>query len=177
METHTYYEDFSKIKGWLENKEYKVFYTAKSQKEYYDSIKEEKIKEIKQNTRLTQWEKDLQINKWMANTMLYSTKYAGGVIVMVKTHLRGYFTESMLIPENRGISLHSPCFIGNHNTYLHFIYGPPNYRKAEEFWKKTRANLRVKNKEGNTHYIIGDLNIHMNKDLDTNAGNNQRKPK
>jgi hypothetical protein len=30
VETHTYYEDFQTIKGWLERKKYKVFYTSKS---------------------------------------------------------------------------------------------------------------------------------------------------
>ena len=44
IETHTYYEDFSKIKGWLENKNYKVYYIAESQKEYYKSMK--RIKKV-----------------------------------------------------------------------------------------------------------------------------------
>ena len=77
METHTYYEDYSKIKGWLENKDYKVLYTAKSQKEYYDSIKDQKIKEIQNNIRMTERDKEININKWKANTMLNSIKYAG----------------------------------------------------------------------------------------------------
>ena len=39
METHTFYEDYSKIKGWFESKEYRVYYNAVAQKEYYDKIK------------------------------------------------------------------------------------------------------------------------------------------
>ena len=108
VETHTHYKDYSKIKGWFENKQYKVFYTAMSQKEYYEKTKEIKIKEIKNNKNLTEREKEIQINNWNANTMVYSVKYAGGIIVLVKSQIKQYFTESMLIPQNRGITLHNP---------------------------------------------------------------------
>ena len=97
--------------------------------------------------------------------------------MLIKKELKGFFSESLIIPENRGITLHSPCLNNGQNTYLHFIYGPPNFREAETFWEKTRKNISKKVKPGNTHYIIGDLNIHMNKELDTNSGSNQRKPK
>ena len=169
METHTHYEDYSKIKGWFENKQYKVFYTAMSQKEYYEKTKEIKIKEIKNNKNLTEREKEIQINNWNANTMVYSVKYAGGIIVLVKSQIKQYFTESMLIPQNRGITLHSPNIQEGHNTYLHFIYGPPQLREAEKFWEETKKKLQQKINTKNTHYIIGDLNIHMNKELDTNS--------
>jgi hypothetical protein len=54
VKTHTYYEDFQTIKSWLERKKYKVFYTLKSQKDYYEKIKTKKIKEIQKDKCLSQ---------------------------------------------------------------------------------------------------------------------------
>ena len=70
----------------------------------------------------------------------------------------------MIISQNRGIILYSPTIQKGHNTYLHFIYGPPQLKEAEIFWEETKKNLQQKINPKNTHYIIGDLNIHMNKD-------------
>ena len=107
VETHTFYEDYSKIKGWFENKHYKVFYTAVSQKEYYNKIKNIKVKEIEQHEYWTQREKEIRVSQWEANTQLHTLRYPGGVVVIVKSHLKEFFTETNMIPDNRGITLHS----------------------------------------------------------------------
>ena len=76
--------------------------------------------------------------------MLYSVKYAGGVIVLVKSHIKEYFSESMIIPQNRGNTLHNPSFQEGHNTYLHFVYGPPQSGEVEKFWEETKKKLQPK---------------------------------
>jgi exonuclease III len=177
LETHTYYEDFSMIKGWLENKQYKVYYTAKSQKTYYNETKEEKIKSIMADRTSSAGYKEIEIGKWNANTYLHSLKYAGGVVVMVKSHLKPFFSETNLISDNRGISLHSSSLNNNTNTFLHFVYAPPQLKEAEIFWDKLKKNLNKKPSPKNMHYIIGDLNLHMNDDLDAGNCHNGKKPK
>ena len=170
IETHTFYEDYGKIKGWFENKNYKTFYTATSQKEHYEIAKKTKILEIQNNSTLTPKDKLIQTGRWEANTMLHSAKYAGGIVVMVKTHLKDFFTETIMIPHQRGITLYSSSLEEGNNTFLHFIYGPPTLREAQPFWKEVADTINKKPGPKNLHYIIGDLNAHLNAELDSNGG-------
>ena len=177
VETHTFYEDYSKIKGWFENKHYKVFYTAVSQKEYYNKIKNIKVKEIEQHEYWTQREKEVRVSQWEANTQLHTLRYPGGVVVIVKSHLKEFFTETNMIPDNRGITLHSSKLEPGYNTFLHFVYGPPTSKESGEFWESVRKALNKKPSPKNTHFIIGDLNVHMDKHLDAGSSGSMRRPK
>jgi hypothetical protein len=133
-------------------------YTSKSQKNYYEKIKTNKIKEI-QDKSLSQWSKETQIKQWEANTMTYRNKYAGGVIVMIKKEISEYFIENILIPSKKGITLTTTNIYDDTNIYFHFIYGPPQVNKVESFWQKLEQNIKSTTNQKNKHYIIGDLNV------------------
>jgi hypothetical protein len=96
---------------------------------------------------------------------------------MMKSHLKEYFTETLMIPDCRGISLHSSNMEEGHNTFLHFIYGPPQPREAETFWESVNKSLNKKPSPKNTHFIIGDLNVHLSKELDAGESGVVRRPK
>lgn len=105
LETHTYYEEYKRIKRYLENNQYKVLFIAKSQKEYYDKIKKQEIKNIQDNDKLTIREKEKEIYNWESNAYLYKNKYAGGVILLIKREIQDMFEEVNMIPDKRGITL------------------------------------------------------------------------
>jgi len=53
QETHMFSEQLNLLKAWFENKHYKIIYLAKSQKDFYNTTKNHKIKEIQSSLNLS----------------------------------------------------------------------------------------------------------------------------
>jgi len=175
QETHTYTESFKFIQGWFKNKTYDLIYCSESQKKRYEETKKKEIKIIEEDETLSTFKKERLINQWQSNTMLYNLKYKGGMLLFIKKNIRNEFVEVSMIPNSRGISIMSTKIDERYNTYIHFIYGPSNTAEALEFWSTTE-NIMNKKTGINKHFIVGDLNIQMEKQ-DSNSGNKIKLPK
>ena len=101
--------------------------------------------------------------------MLYNNKYKGGLLLFIKKNIRHDFTEVNFIPNNRGISLMSDKIDERYNTFIHFIYGPAKTTEANTFWIETEKNISKKESNKNKHFIIGDLNVQLEKDQATKS--------
>ena len=56
-----------------------------------------------------------------------------------------------------------------YNTFIHFIYRPAKTTEANTFWTETEKNISKKETNKNKHFIIGDLNVQLEKQ-DSNSG-------
>jgi hypothetical protein len=52
---------------------------------------------------------------------------------MVKKEISKYFTENMSIPSKKGITLTTTNIYKDTHIHFHFIYRPPQVKKAENF--------------------------------------------
>ncbi|HYJ01232.1 MAG TPA: reverse transcriptase family protein, partial [Nitrososphaeraceae archaeon] len=164
LETHTHYEEYKRIKGLLETNKYKILFTAAPQKEYYENIKATEIEKIKQNNEFNEWRKNKEILAWESNSKLYSNKYKGGIILIIENNISHLFQEVNMIPNHRGITLISKEIEQDLNIFLHFIYAPAQAQEATKFWNEVTKEIIKKQAPKNKHYIIGDLNAHIDPD-------------
>ena len=63
-----------------------------------------------------------------------------------------------------------------YNTFIHFIYGPAKTTEANTFWTETEKNISKKKSNKNEHFIIGDLNVQLEKQ-DSNSEEKIKLPK
>lgn len=143
--SHTYVnENFKTIQRWFKNNRYDLINCSDSQKNKYEEAKKQKIEEIKRDENISNYRKEILIGQWEANTMLYNVHYKDGMIVLIKKDIRKYFSEMVMILDNRGITLMTEKIEEKYNTFIHFIYRPAKPQEAESFWEHTENILRKK---------------------------------
>jgi hypothetical protein len=65
--------------------------------------------------------------------MLYNIHIKERMILLIKKDIRKYFSEIIIISNNRGITLITNKIEEKYNIFIHFIYGPTKLQKAENF--------------------------------------------
>jgi hypothetical protein len=96
-------------------------------------VKKQKIEEIRNDKNITNYRKEILIRQWKANTMLYNVHFKERIILLIKKDIRKYFSEIVMIPDNRGITLMTNKLKEKYNTFIHFIYRPAKPQEAENF--------------------------------------------
>ena len=124
--------------------------------------KNQKLEQIAQNSIWSHRKIERQIYEWESNSKLYVNKYSKRVILIVEKDYLYLFEEKNIIPHKRGITLLSKNIKENKNTFLHFIYAPASPQEVKQFWEDTAKELNKKNAPKNKHYLIDDLNAHLN---------------
>jgi hypothetical protein len=81
-------------------------------------IRLKKIEEIKADENISKHRKKILIEQWKANTI----KYKEDLILFIKKEIKNFFTEILIILDNRGIILIIKIIEKKYNTFLHFIY-------------------------------------------------------
>jgi hypothetical protein len=141
IESHTFYEEYNKIKQWLEDKQYKIIYKADSQRNQYEILKTQKIKEIDSMKHMSLKAKEIEKNNWIANTKIYQMKYAGGIILLIKAEILNNFKEITIIPNNRGITIMNKNKLTNNNILLIILYMVLlNKKKQKNSGKNSKIN-------------------------------------
>jgi exonuclease III len=107
--------------------------------------------------------------------MLYNIHFKREMILLIKKDIRKYFSEIVMIPDNREITLMTNKIEEKYNTFIHFIYRPAKPQEVENFWKCTEDILRKKDIGKNKHILIGDLNVQFGKE-DSNIGKKTKLP-
>src|SRR5271163_1411081 len=90
------------------------------------------------------------------------------MLLFIKKNIRKEFTEVVMIPNNKDISIMSDNIDERYNIFIHFIYRPSQTNEVTDFSTKIEVVLNKK-VDNNKHIIIGDLNIQLEKQ-DSNSG-------
>ena len=106
-------------------------------------------------------------NTLFFNINEHSVQATKGVMLLLCKGTNKLFTRKFVIPEGRSITLQTTDYTSHLNTMYHFIYAPSQHQEATNFWDACQKALN--NTNSTSHWIIGDLNSHLNK-YDTTKG-------